>query len=282
MSRNFFEKLNFCKFESISQFQIHIHKMKHFFLKRPMYIIIIILFIIILYPIFLNLFIHDSNEQGVFGDSFGALNTFFSALAFCGVIISMIIQRKDFEESKYQYLHDRMTNFVYVQLDRYEKALEKLVLKDSDVKICNNEALYYLYENLKHVSLVFSETREERVKIALDNKEAILQNLSLINESGSKISSFIISTDNCFLTLNDILNTSKLTTSDKNELRTIFQKNLGFMFPQVIESIYNTIYLARMYRFELEISTDDFSFLMTLLNKIRYFHIFHHSKERYS
>ncbi|OCA70781.1 hypothetical protein BBI01_12635 [Chryseobacterium artocarpi] len=255
--------------------------MKQLFLKQPIYIILIILVIIILYPICLNFFIDSSNERGVFGDSFGALNTFFSALAFCGVVISIIIQRKDFDESKYQYLHDRMTSFMYVQLDRYEKILEKLEIVNNDVKICNNEALIYLFENLKPIYIEFAETREQRLNIALNSKEAILQNLNLIKESNSKISSFIISTDNCFLTLNDILNTSELTINDKNELKSIFNKNLGYMFPSLMKTMYNTIYLARMFSFQLDICYDDFSSLMTLLNRIQYFQIFHHGNKNY-
>ncbi|KAB1230200.1 hypothetical protein [Chryseobacterium viscerum] len=220
--------------------------------------------------------------RGTFGDMFGAANALFTGLSFLGLIITILLQRRDFKESKYQYFHDRMTSFMYVQLDRYEKTLEKLEIRNNDVKIYNNEALIYLYENLKNIHIEFAETREQRLKIALNSKEAILQNLNLIKESNSKISSFIISTDNCFLTLNDILNTSELTTNDKNELRTIFNKNLGYMFPSVMKTMYDTIYLARMFSFQLEICFDDFSSLMTLLNKIQYFQIFHHSNKNYT
>ncbi|MBP2616849.1 hypothetical protein [Chryseobacterium jejuense] len=252
--------------------------MKNFFIKQPIYIIAIILFIIILYPICLNLFIDDSSKQGLFGDSFGALNTFFSALAFCGVIISMMTQRRDFKESKYQYLHDRMTSFVYVQLDRYEKGLAKLELVNNNVKTSSNEGIYFLYENLERINLYFTETREERLTIALHNKKEILQNLTLIKESSSRISSFIISTDNCFLTFNEILNTSGLTSNDKEELKTIFNKNVGYMLPDTIQTIYNTIYLARVFRFELEIGSDELpKSLLNLLNLMKYFQIFHHS-----
>jgi len=220
--------------------------------------------------------------RGTFGDMFGAANALFTGLSFLGLIITILLQRRDFKESKYQYLHERMTSFMYVQLDRYEKALEKLELINNSVKICNNEALYFLHENLEYISIEFAETREQRLKIALNSKEAIIQNLNLIKESNSKISSFIISTDNCFLTLSDILNTSELTTSDKNELRTIFHKNLGFMFPDVIKTIYNTIYLARMFPFHIEIiNNDDLLSLTTLLNKIQYFQIFHHSRKNH-
>lgn len=40
------------------------------------------------------------SEMGVFGDSFGALNTLFSGLAFTGIIISIIIQSQELSETR--------------------------------------------------------------------------------------------------------------------------------------------------------------------------------------
>ncbi|MDR6516747.1 hypothetical protein [Chryseobacterium camelliae] len=252
---------------------------QNYYTRLSLYIILSVSLIIIIYPIGLNFFISDPNSKGTFGDSFGALNTFFSALAFCGIVISIVMQKQNLEESKYEYLHERMTNFVYVQLERYEKALEKLEFINNGSKIYSNEALYFLYENLEPISLNFANTREERLNRALNARKAILQNLNLIKDTNNKLLSFILSTDNCFLTLNEILNTSKLTLNDKTELKDIFNNNLGFMFPRIIENIYNTVYLARMFRFELAIEPHDISSVMNILNRINYFHIFHHSKK---
>lgn len=41
-------------------------------------------------------------REGTFGDSFGTLNTLFSELAFSGVLISLIFQRKDLAETRSQ------------------------------------------------------------------------------------------------------------------------------------------------------------------------------------
>lgn len=185
-----------------------------------------------------------------------------------------------FTETNYQNLHKRMISFVYDQLDRYEKELEKLELLNNNVQISNNESIYFLYQNLERISLYFAETREERLTIALNNKKAILKNLNLIKESSSKISSFVISTDSCFLTLHDILDTSGLISNDKGELKNIFNKNVGYMLPGVIQTIYNTIYLARLFSLELEIDSDELPTpLLRLLNQMNYFHIFHHSNK---
>jgi len=193
---------------------------------------------------------------------------------------SLLINRmSEFEEPNSKNLHDRMMNFVYQQLDRFEKALQKLELVHKGLPIRDNEALYFLYENLEYINPTFAKTREDRLNIALNRKTAILNNLNIINDSQDKLLTFIISTDNCLLTLNEILDTSELTLEDQKEFRTIFFKNLGFMFLSVMERIYITVYLTRMHRSDLEIDTNNLSSILTILNKIQYFHIFHHSKK---
>ena len=52
-----------------------------------------------LYTMLLPYRISDISERGLFGDSFGALNTLFSGLAFGAIILSLVYQRK---ELKYQ------------------------------------------------------------------------------------------------------------------------------------------------------------------------------------
>lgn len=39
-------------------------------------------------------------DKGLFGDSFGVLNSFFSALAFGGVVVSLIIQSTDLKHTR--------------------------------------------------------------------------------------------------------------------------------------------------------------------------------------
>ena len=46
---------------------------------------------------FFLLFINKSDERGQFGDMFGAANALFSGLAFAGLIITLILQRRELE-----------------------------------------------------------------------------------------------------------------------------------------------------------------------------------------
>ena len=49
----------------------------------------------VLAPFILNIFLNSPEQRGMFGDSYGALNSLFSGLAFAGVIIAILLQRKE-------------------------------------------------------------------------------------------------------------------------------------------------------------------------------------------
>lgn len=74
---------------------------KHSFFSSYLFVIITIFILIIglwiIYFLFIHKYIPELADQGLFGDSFGALNTLFTGLAFAGVIISLILQKKELE-----------------------------------------------------------------------------------------------------------------------------------------------------------------------------------------
>lgn len=65
-------------------------------IKLKLISIISIIFIIIGWFITYNTLKNQSyEERGTFGDMFGGLNTLFSGLAFCGIIISIVMQSEE-------------------------------------------------------------------------------------------------------------------------------------------------------------------------------------------
>ena len=61
-------------------------------------IILIVISILVLWvvtPIILSIVFDTAEAKGLFGDSFGALNSLFSGLAFAGVIIAILLQRNE-------------------------------------------------------------------------------------------------------------------------------------------------------------------------------------------
>jgi len=63
----------------------------------PLVTIIVIVIVTLWFfsPLILNYFINSPETRGQFGDSYGALNTLFSGLAFAGVVIAILLQRNE-------------------------------------------------------------------------------------------------------------------------------------------------------------------------------------------
>jgi hypothetical protein len=77
-------------------------------------------------------------ERGLFGDSFGAVNTLFSGLAFAGLIVAIFLQQKQLNYQRED-----------LELQRKELELTRLTLKDQKVEMeLQNETLkLQLFEN---------------------------------------------------------------------------------------------------------------------------------------
>ncbi|MBF8703976.1 putative phage abortive infection protein [Pseudomonas putida] len=67
-------------------------------------------------------------REGEFGDSFGTLNTLFSGLAFSGVLISLLFQRKDLAETRGQVARQQFESQFYNML-----ALQHSVVSEFDL-----------------------------------------------------------------------------------------------------------------------------------------------------
>jgi hypothetical protein len=68
-------------------------------------------------------------REGTFGDSFGTLNTLFSGLAFSGVLITMLFQRKDLSETRAQIAHQQIESQFYSML-----SLQQEVVRNFDLQ----------------------------------------------------------------------------------------------------------------------------------------------------
>lgn len=78
---------------------------KYFHLMWGLFILIAIIWFSYKHwiPLISGIYLDDPyylNNSGVFGDSFGALNTLFSGLAFAGIIISIFLQSQELKETR--------------------------------------------------------------------------------------------------------------------------------------------------------------------------------------
>jgi hypothetical protein len=76
--------------------------------------------------------IAEKMRDGTFGDSFGTLNTLFSGLAFSGVLITMLFQRKDLFETRSQIAHQQIESQFYSMLGLQQEVVKNFDLQDKD------------------------------------------------------------------------------------------------------------------------------------------------------
>lgn len=63
-------------------------------------------------------------RSGTFGDAFGALNALFSGLAFSGVLVTLLLQRKDLEDGKLQSAKQQTESQFYNMLNLQQQVIQ--------------------------------------------------------------------------------------------------------------------------------------------------------------
>ncbi|KPX81186.1 putative phage abortive infection protein, partial [Pseudomonas amygdali] len=76
-------------------------------------------------------------RSGVFGDAFGVLNALFSGLAFSGVLITLLLQRKDLADSQLQNAKQQTESQFYSML-----TLQQQVIQGFDLHVKNRDRQY--------------------------------------------------------------------------------------------------------------------------------------------
>jgi len=77
--------------------------------------------------------IPEKIREGTFGDSFGTLNALFSGLAFSGVLITLLLQRKDLSEARQQVMHQQIESQFYNMLTLQHSVVQGFDLKREGV-----------------------------------------------------------------------------------------------------------------------------------------------------
>lgn len=78
-------------------------------------------------------------RSGTFGDAFGALNALFSGLAFSGVLITLLLQRKDLADGQLQNAKQQTESQFYNML-----SLQQQVVQGFDLHVNRKDAQYTL------------------------------------------------------------------------------------------------------------------------------------------
>lgn len=97
-------------------------------------------------------------KAGTFGDSFGVVTSFFSGLAFAGIILTIVLQRQELTESREIFRIQRFEGSFYRLLDLYRKNLEDIRIED--------RASGSLYQGIDALSYTCRKINESMQKYA--------------------------------------------------------------------------------------------------------------------
>ena len=92
-------------------------------------------------------------KSGTFGDSFGVVTSLFSGLAFAGIILTILLQRKELTESREIFRIQRFEGSFYRLLELYRKNLEsvRVIARFSNDVYEGIDALSYSCKRLSEV-----------------------------------------------------------------------------------------------------------------------------------
>lgn len=198
------------------------------------------------FPFVVNYFFSDWSKSGAFGSTFGASNTLFSGLALAGVIITIIIQKKELEnqrkemqlqrdemqQTRKEFLISRTTNLVYSQLDRFEKCLKELTINHSGSTYVGNDAISYLDKNK---NTVFLGDNEEIFKA--NKKRSTIALLKIYAPNKSEIEKFAHNAYNSIEVLKRLIFKTELEVEELHDIKKLFFVNIGFINMGIIERI---------------------------------------------
>lgn len=193
------------------------------------------------YPILISYLFTDLTTRALFDDPFEALNTLFSGLALAGVMITILIQRKEMrmqqdemQETRKEFLLNRTSNLLYSQLDRFEKALNELKIKNDGFFYYGNDAITFLDEKnyIADKPLNWSDSEYH-----LERKKELINQLKIYNENKNEIEKFAGNANNSVNVLKRLIFTSSLDVEELNDLKNIFFDNIGFINMGVIVEI---------------------------------------------
>jgi len=94
------------------------------------------------------------SRSGVFGESFGVINTIFSGLAFAGLLLTIHLQRHELAESKETFRKERFEDSFYRLLGYYRQNLDDIKIIDHKTGTVHDgvAALIFLIKRL-HTSM---------------------------------------------------------------------------------------------------------------------------------
>ncbi len=139
---------------------------------KPLIFAIILIIMIWSFSYLLILFLIPlETNRGTFGDSFGAINSLFSGLAFAGIIYTIFLQRKELSLQRLELMETRKE--LKRSADAQEKSEIALTEQIKSMKLTAKlNALNSLVENYRKEEEKY-RLKDSRISIAMKEKKEI-------------------------------------------------------------------------------------------------------------
>lgn len=107
-------------------------------------------------------------RAGTFGDAFGTLNALFSALACCGVVATLLLQRRDLKQTHEKADIQQFESHFYSRLSLQQNIVDRLdlVSKSSKQTVANGrDCLKRIYQSMSERCLEDTKRTDHKIKI---------------------------------------------------------------------------------------------------------------------
>lgn len=229
---------------------------------------IVIIIVSIIYPFIVNYFLNDWTKSGTFGDTFGALNAIFSGIAISGLIITILIQKKELEnqrnelslqrtemiETREEFLINRITNIIYNQLERFEKAIHSFKIEWEEKTYTGYEAFFFLDSSKQTIYNLPDDKRTDEEKL-IERKKLNCAAMKLYSKNSISIAQFSLQAYNSASVVKETLSRSELSIEEINNLKNLYFRNIGFINIEVLQDI------TDKFREYLDLTTEHYDFL---------------------
>ncbi|WP_438301357.1 putative phage abortive infection protein [Pseudomonas sp. NMS19W] len=117
----------------------------------------------------------EANQQGLvgvragtFGDAFGTLNALFSALACCGVVATLLLQRRDLKQTHEKADRQQFESHFYSRLSLQQNIVDRLDLVNKESKqtvATGRDCLKQIYKSMSERCLGDTKRTDQKTKI---------------------------------------------------------------------------------------------------------------------
>lgn len=231
------------------------------FQRRFFQIALAIIVLIVLYPIVLHFIQPKWDTAGQFGDSYGALNSLFSGLAFVGVIVTIALQREDAIETRNEVRTERIINIIYHQLPLMEDAIAAFSISLDGIELKGHQALLQLNKKFTEYYPSMDESVEQNLP---QRKMVNTENYTLVSRYDDALNPLAIRIYNSTTLIANMLLNSGLQVAEIDSLRELWFSNIGFMHISLLRNCYQAFKEAvEIYNIDNNYNIDLSSFSQT-------------------